>query len=75
MKRNSHNAISQIECLLHAVPMMNVNVYVQYPCVILEQLQNCYDNVVDVAKSRGLEFLRVMQPTAPVDSNVTAIVV
>lgn len=75
MKRHSHNSVSQIKCLLHAVPVMHVNVNVQHPGVVLEQFQNCNDNVIDVAKSRGLEFLRVMQSTAPIDGNVAAIVV
>lgn len=75
MKRNSHNSISQIKCLLHTVAMVDINVYVQHSSVILEQLQNCNDNIIDVAKSRSLEFLCVMQPTAPIDGNVAAIVV
>ena len=41
----------------------------------LEQFQDCDDDVVDVAESRGLELLGVVQPAGPVDGDVALAVV
>ena len=38
--------------------------------VMLEQLEDGEDEVVDVAESRSLGFLRVMQTAGPVDGDV-----
>ena len=37
----------------------------------LQQFQDCDDDVVDVAEPRGLEFLCMVKPARPIDSNVT----
>ena len=36
----------------------------------LEELKNAEHNIIDIAESRGLGLLGVMEPTGPVDSDV-----
>ena len=70
VKRYSHYPVCDVECLLHAVAMMNVNVNVKHALVHPEELQNCEHNVVDVAKARGFCLFSVMKATRPVDGNI-----
>jgi len=51
---HGHDTVSGEECLLHAVPMVYVDVNVQHAVVVLEQLQDGQHNVVDVAEAAGL---------------------
>lgn len=50
--------------------MVNVDVDVEDAVVILEQLEDCKDNVVDVAEAGCLAPLGVVQPAGPVDGDV-----
>mmetsp|Transcript_4330 Transcript_4330/g.13090 ORF Transcript_4330/g.13090 Transcript_4330/m.13090 type:complete len:341 (+) Transcript_4330:459-1481(+) len=70
VKGHGHDAISDVECLLHSVAVVNINVDVQNPRKVLEELQNRKHDIVDVAESRGLRLLRVMKSTGPVDRYV-----
>ena len=60
MERDGHDSISEIECLLNTVAMVNINVNVENSRVILEQLQDRYDDIVHIAKSGGLKFFSMM---------------
>ena len=42
---------------LHTISMVNIDVNVQHPLMVLEQLQDGKDNVVDVAEATGLGLL------------------
>ena len=55
MKRDCHNAISQVEGLLHAISVMNIDVNVQHSRVVLQQLKDRYHNVVHVAEAACFE--------------------
>ena len=41
MEGDRHDAISCIEGLFYAVSMVHVDVYVQYPVVVFEELKDC----------------------------------
>ena len=49
---------------------MHVNVDVQHPLVVLEQLEDAEHDVVGVAESGSLALLRVVQSAHPVDGDV-----
>ena len=42
--------------------------------MILQQLQNCHDNVVNVTEATGLELLGVVEAAGPVDGDVRLVV-
>eukprot|EP00051_Salpingoeca_urceolata_P005907 m.78637 g.78637 ORF g.78637 m.78637 type:complete len:485 (+) comp14592_c0_seq3:64-1518(+) len=54
VKRHRHHSVGAVKCLFHTVAVMNVNVNVQHALMSLEELEDGEDNVVDIAKSRGL---------------------
>ena len=39
---------------------MNVDIYVEDTRVVQQQLENCEDNIVDVAEAGGFGLLRMM---------------
>lgn len=75
MERDCHDTISGVEGLLDSVTVVNVNVDVEHTCVVFEQFQDAEDNVIDVAETAGLGFLRMVQTTGPIDRNVCLVVV
>ncbi len=75
VKGDGHDSIREIEGLLDAIPMVDVNVDVQHSRMHLEQLQDANDNVIDVAEAGGLKLLGVVQSPTPVDGNVALVVV
>jgi hypothetical protein len=75
VKADGHHSIGQIKSFLNAITMVNVDIDVQHAFVILEKLQNCDDDVVHIAKAGSFELFRVVQPSGPVDSNVTLMIV
>ena len=50
--------------------MVDVDVNVQDPWVVFEELEDREDDVIHIAKARRLAFFRVVQSTRPVDGNV-----
>ena len=50
--------------------MVDVDVNVQDPWVVFEELEDREDDVVDVAKARGFVLLGVVQTARPVDNGV-----
>ena len=73
MKRPHHDPVSEIESLLHPpIPVVDINVYVENPGVILEQLQDGDNDIV--AESTRLELLGVMEAARPVDGNLALLV-
>lgn len=46
--------VGHVEGLLHSITMVHINVYVQHPRMVLEQLKDGKDQVIDVAEARGL---------------------
>lgn len=66
VKRHGHDAVGQVEGLLHAVAVVYVDVDVENARVILEQLEDGDVDVVYVAEARRLELFSVMQTARPV---------
>mmetsp|Transcript_43560 Transcript_43560/g.130630 ORF Transcript_43560/g.130630 Transcript_43560/m.130630 type:complete len:274 (+) Transcript_43560:125-946(+) len=60
VERDRHHAVTQIEGLLNAVAVVDVNVDVQHAGVDLEQLQDAKHNVIYVAEARRLGLLRMV---------------
>ena len=50
--------------------MVDVDVNVKHPPVMLEQLEDGQDDVVGVAESGGLALFGVVQPAGPIDAHV-----
>lgn len=70
MKRARHDPIGRVKRLLDAIPMVAIDVNVQHTGIRPQQLQDPEHDIIDVAKSRRLAFLGVMQPASPVYRDV-----
>ena len=75
MEGEGHDTIGEVEGLLDAVAVVDVNVDVEDARVHLEQLEDCQHDVVGVAEAARLALFRVMQATRPVDHDVGAALV
>ena len=58
-----HDTVGKVKGFLHAVAMVDVDVYIQDPLIRLEQLEAGQDNVVDVAEPRGFRLLGMVHAT------------
>ena len=65
-----HDPVCGVERLLHPVPVVNVNVDVQDPLVVLEKFKDGENDVVDIAEARCFALLCVVESPCPVDCNV-----
>mmetsp|Transcript_20115 Transcript_20115/g.43677 ORF Transcript_20115/g.43677 Transcript_20115/m.43677 type:complete len:263 (-) Transcript_20115:415-1203(-) len=65
-----HDAVGAVKCLLDAITVMHVNVNIKHSCMNLEQFQYSQYDIINVTKSRCLAFLRVMQPSTPINGHV-----
>lgn len=70
MERHRHHPICGKKCLLNTISMVDIDVYIQYTPVNLEELKDAQNDVIDVAKARGLGLLGVVQAAGPVDGDV-----
>lgn len=70
-----HDPVSEVEGFLDPVTMVDVNINVEHPRVVLEQLQDANHNVIDIAEARSLKLLGMVQTSSPVDGNITDLVV
>ena len=70
MEGDSHDPVRGVEGLLHAVPVVDVDVDVQDPLVVLEQLKDGEDDVVDITEAGCFALLGVVESSRPVDCNV-----
>jgi len=62
--------VRQIKRLLHAVPVVDVDVHVQDAGVVLQQLQDGQDQVIHITKPGRFGLLRVVQAARPVNCHV-----
>ena len=60
MKGKCHNTICRIEGLLDAVTVMDVDIDVEDTRVVQQQLENCENDIVDVAEAGGFGLLRMV---------------
>jgi hypothetical protein len=71
MKRASQDFVCVRKRGFHTVPMMNVQIDVQYFLVsIFKEFEDGQNNVIDVAESGGFVALCVVTAAVPVDDNV-----
>ena len=54
-----HDPVRCQESLLHAISVVNVDVHIKHPCMVLQQLQDGQHYVVHIAKARGLHVMVV----------------
>ena len=53
--------------------MVDVDINVKHSLVVLEQLQDGQDDVVDVTEATGLALLGVVEPSGPIDRDVSSL--
>ncbi|BAS98379.1 Os06g0583501, partial [Oryza sativa Japonica Group] len=54
--------------------MVDIDIHIENTLVVFEELEDGEDDVVDVAESRGLALLGVVEAAGPVDGDVVAVV-
>ena len=55
--------------------MVYIDVNVEHPIVVLEQLKNGNNDIIDIAKATSLFLLGMVEPPCPVDTEVSLLVV
>jgi hypothetical protein len=60
MKGAGHDAVREIERLLHAIPVMDIDVYIEHALISFKQFENSQNTVVDVAEAGSLGLFGVM---------------
>lgn len=75
MKTDSHDTVRGIECLLHSVTMVDINVDIKNTRVVSKQLQNREYNVVHITESTGFCLFSVMESSCPIDCDITGAIV
>jgi len=75
MEADGHDSVRGKEGFFYSVTVMHVNVNIENSLVVLQQLQNCKNNVVHIAEALCLLLLGVVQPSCPVDAKVRATMV
>ena len=61
VERRRHDSVGALEGLLHAITMMDVDIYVQRARVVLQQLQNGQHDIIHIAEATSLHFLCVVK--------------
>ena len=51
MEGASHDSICEIESFFHAVPMVDINIYIKHSLVGLEKFENGEYTIVDIAEA------------------------
>ena len=51
VERHRHDPVGSQKRFLHSITMVDVNVNIQHPVVILQQLQNGQHNVIDITEA------------------------
>jgi hypothetical protein len=54
VERNRHDAVGSEESFLNTISMVNINVDVENPPVLLQQFQDSKNNIIHVAETRSL---------------------
>ena len=70
MEADRHHSVRGVEGLLNTISVVNVDIDVEFPLVVLQELQDGQDDVIDITEARGLALLGVMQTSGPVDGDV-----
>lgn len=54
VERNRHHSVGGQERFFHSVTMMDVDVHIQHPLLVLQQLENGQHDVVNITETRRL---------------------
>lgn len=71
----SHDAVGAVECLFYTITVVDVDIDVQDARVDLKELEDCQNNVVDIAEAGRLRLLSVVEPPGPVNGYVSVVIV
>mmetsp|Transcript_65304 Transcript_65304/g.182658 ORF Transcript_65304/g.182658 Transcript_65304/m.182658 type:complete len:282 (+) Transcript_65304:468-1313(+) len=75
MQTQGHDPIRGIEGFFHSIPVVDINVHIQYSGMHFQQFQNRQDNIIDVTKPGRLTLFGMMKPPTPVDTNIRLILI
>ena len=75
VERARHHAVGRVESLLDTIAVVNVDVDVENALMVLEQLEDCEDAVVNVAKSARFRLFGVVESSRPVDDNIALVAI
>lgn len=70
METARHDPIARIERLLDAVPMVHIDVDIEYAGVRAQELENAEDDVVNVAETGSFALFGVVQAAGPVYGDI-----
>ena len=70
MERYGHDSVCAVEGFLDSIPMMHVDVNIEYPVMVFQELQDCEDNVIDIAEATCLHLFGMMEASRPIDADV-----
>mmetsp|Transcript_11278 Transcript_11278/g.19256 ORF Transcript_11278/g.19256 Transcript_11278/m.19256 type:complete len:340 (-) Transcript_11278:276-1295(-) len=70
VERQGHDAIRDVKCLLHTIPVMDINIDIHHTRIIPQHLEDGKYNIIHVAEAGCFRSLGMMETTAPVDSNI-----
>ena len=71
MQRNGHHIVTVIKSLLDPVAVMNIDIKVKHPFAGIGKSHDPQHHVVDITKTRGIVFSRVMKSARRVKSNLS----
>jgi len=50
MERAGHNSVSEVKGFLHAVSVVNIDIYIEHSLVSFEELQNSKNTIIYIAE-------------------------
>jgi len=74
METDSHDSISSEKCFFNAITVMHINVNVENSREYLQEFQDTYNDVVEIAESICFTFFGMMKATTPINSNICCVV-
>lgn len=70
MERYGHDSVCAVEGFLDPIPMMHVDVNIEYPVMVFQELQDSEDNVIYIAEATCLHLFGMMEASRPIDADV-----
>ncbi len=68
MEGDGQNLIRIVEGVLDTIPMVGVNVHIGDPKPLIDQVADCHDGVVDIAKAGGPIGCGVVETSGDIES-------
>jgi hypothetical protein len=70
MERYGHDSVCAVESFLDSISMMHVDVNIEYPVMVFQELQDSEDNVIYIAEATCLHLFGMMEASRPIDADV-----